>query len=38
MGKVMISFRGIKKELFGYSKKDVMNYIEMLNEDLNTKL
>lgn len=34
----MIAFKGIKKVLFGYSKKDVINYIELLNEDLNSRI
>lgn len=34
----MIAFKGIKKVLLGYSKKDVINYIELLNEDLNSRI
>ncbi len=34
----MISFKGIKKVLFGYSKRDVINYIEILDEDLNSRI
>ena len=34
----MIAFKGLKKVLFGYSKKDVIKYIELLNEDLNTHI
>ena len=34
----MIAFKGVKKVLLGYSKKDVINYIELLNEDLNSRI
>ncbi|OQC00575.1 MAG: DivIVA protein [Firmicutes bacterium ADurb.Bin099] len=34
----MIAFKGIKKVLFGYSKKDVIMYIELLNEYLNSRI
>ena len=34
----MIAFKGIKKVLFGYSKKDVIMYIELLQEDLNSRI